>query len=270
MRHAAMTAVAAMAAVLAGAAAPAAEAQEDFRWSGRVQQVRIQGISGDVRAELASGNRVEVVARRSGRDAGRIRVEAVESGDGVTICAVYPGGGGRGDGACRGEGRDEARGNGVRVRDARVDFVVRVPAGVRLNVGIVEGDVNATGLRSPVEVATVSGDVRLSTTGSAEANTVAGDIDAALGASEGRMRFNSVSGDVTLRLGANAGARVRANTMSGEIESDFPLDRGGRSERRNGGVNVQIGEQASGTIGRGGAQLGINTVSGDIRIVRAR
>lgn len=266
MRHAAMTAVAAMAAVLAGAAAPAAQAQEDFRWSERVQQVRIQGISGDVRAELASGNRVEVVARRTGRDAGRIRVEAVESGDGVTICAVYPGSGGRGDGPCRGEGR----GNGVRVRDARVDFVVRVPAGVRLNVGIVDGDVNATGLRSPVQVATVSGDVRLSTTGSAEANTVDGDIDAAFGASEGRMRFNTVSGDVTLRLGANVGARVRANTLSGEIDSDFPLDRGGRPRRGNGGVNVQIGAQASGTIGRGGAELGINTLSGDVRIVRAR
>ena len=259
-----------MAAVLSGGEAGA---QEDFRWSGRIapgNEIRIQGIAGDVRAELSSGDRVEVVARRLGRDASRVEVEAVETARGVTICAVYPGSRAGGSGGCPSRG-----GDGSSIRDARVDFVVRVPAGVRLNVGVVEGDVSATGLRSPVEVSTVSGDVRIATTGPARASTVSGDIEAAFGAGEGReTAFNSVSGDIVLRLASGYGAEVRANTLSGDIESDFQLDRGARnrsrSESRGVRVDVRIGSQASGTIGRGGPPLTVNTLSGDIRILGAR
>jgi hypothetical protein len=270
MKHVAMIALAA--AMAAGAAAPAdAQQQEDFRWSGRIAQgntVRIQGISGDVRAERATGGRVEVVARRTGRDAAEVEVRAVETGDGITICAVYPGS--RGDGACN-AGRGRTAENTRRRTDAEVDFTVRLPDGVRLRVGVVNGDVSATGLRSPVDASTVAGDIRISTTGTAEANTVSGDIDATFGVRDaGEMSFNAVSGDVTLRLAPGADARVSANTLSGSIDSDFALEREPRARSSRGGVDVRIGRSASGTIGRGGPRLGINTVSGDIRIVRAR
>jgi hypothetical protein len=268
MRFVATTALAA--ALAAGAASPAQAQQDDFRWSGRIaegNQVRIQGIAGSVRAEHTGGDRVEVVARRGGRDAARMEVRTVETADGVTVCAVFAGGEeGRDRCSSRWSGR---RGGDRESFDARVDFVVRVPAGVRLNVAVVAGDVDATGLRSPVEVSAVSGDVRIATTGTARANTVSGDIDATF-ATGGEMDFNSVSGDVTLRLASGAGARVSANTLSGSIESDFELERGARSGSRGGGVNVEIGRRASGTIGRGGPALGVNTVSGDIRILRAR
>jgi hypothetical protein len=35
-------------------------------------------------------------------------------------------------------------------------------------------------------------------------------------------------------------------------------------------INVDIGRQASGTIGRGGPELSVTTVSGDIRLERMR
>lgn len=271
MNHVASFAV--TAALAAAAAAPAADAQaQDFRWSGRIAQgqtVRVQGISGGVRAEHTSGDRVEVVARRSGRDAARVEVRAVETGGGVTLCAVYPGSS-TSDGPCRSSEPRSAEGRHDRF-DAQVEFTVRVPTGVRLDVGVVSGDVHAVGLRSPVEASTVSGDIRIATSSTARANTVSGDIDATFGATDGRgMSFNAVSGRITLRLAGDAGARVSANTLSGEITSDFELERGPRSDRRGGGVNVRVGRTARGVIGRGGPELGINTVSGDIRIVRAR
>lgn len=269
MKHVATIAVAA--AMAAGAVSPTHAQQEDFRWTGRIAQgntVRIQGISGDVRAERASSGRVQVVAHRTGRDAERVEVRAVETGDGITICAVYPDS--RGDGACNAN-RGRSDGDRRRSTDAQVDFTVRLPDGVRLNVGVVNGDVSAMGLRSAVQVSTVSGDIRISTTGPAEANSVSGDIDATFGVRDTReMNFNAVSGDVTLRLAAGADARVSANTLSGDIDSDFELDREPRAPGSRGGVDVRIGQRASGTIGRGGPALGINTVSGDIRIVRAR
>jgi hypothetical protein len=282
MHHLAIAAVLAGAAGFAAtevpAAAPAAveaRVQEDFRWSGRLaagREIRVMGISGGVRAEHTSGDRVEVVGRRRGADASQVRIEAVETEDGVVICAIYPGSGSRGrnTGPCPSGGGDGR----TRVRDARVDFTVRVPAGVHFAAMVVDGDVHAEGLRSPVDVATVSGDVRVSTTSTARAATVSGDIHATFGTSDGRqMAFNTVSGDVVLRLGSGVGADVRAQTLSGDITTDFDLRRrpmAGGDERGRGWVNVEIGRSATGTIGRGGAELSINTVSGDIRILRAR
>ena len=43
---------------------------DDFRWSGQIargKRIEIKGVNGDVRAELASGNQVEVVARKHAR-----------------------------------------------------------------------------------------------------------------------------------------------------------------------------------------------------------
>ncbi|HEX2207346.1 MAG TPA: DUF4097 family beta strand repeat-containing protein, partial [Longimicrobium sp.] len=155
--------------------------------------------------------------------------------------------------------------------DAQVNFTIRVPAGVRFATRIVAGDVNATGLRSPVDVATVSGDVRVSTTGTARASTVSGDVEATFAQTDGEeMEFNSVSGDVILRLAGDVGARVSAQTLSGEISSDFELRMRGEDDDDDDGFHIQIGSEAEGVIGRGGPELSINTVSGDIRIQRAR
>ena len=95
------------------------------------------------------------------------------------------------------------------------------------------------------------------------------------------LRFSSVSGNVTLRVPASTDAEFSARTLSGSIESDFPLELGSSDRRRgrddddddddDGGrvrVHVRIGQEAHGRLGRGGTQLRVNTVSGDISLVR--
>ncbi|HYR10139.1 MAG TPA: DUF4097 family beta strand repeat-containing protein [Longimicrobium sp.] len=250
--------------------------QEDFRWSGRVARgrtIEIQGIVGDVRAEAASGDQVEVVGRRSGDDADRVRIEVVEGDDGVVICAIYPNRRGGSNSGRRSEDPcNDNHGDGeIDAEDARVDFTVRVPAGVKFASRTVAGNVNATGLSSDVDVATVSGDVTVSTTGTARAATVSGDVTATFGETDGEeMDFASVSGNVTLRLAGNVGAQVSAQTLTGDIESDFELRRDRGYDDQDDGVHVNIGSSASGTIGRGGPDLSVNTVSGDIRLERVR
>jgi hypothetical protein len=262
--------------------------QEDFRWAGRLargQEIEIRGIVGDVRAEYTSGDQVEVVGRRSGDNAERIQIEVVERRGGVIVCALYPM---RGEGRVRPNrdndddcGRADGEHGQIDADDARVDFTVRVPAGVKFAAKVISGDVYATSLRSPVDVATVSGDVRVSTTGTARAASVSGNVNATFGETDGEeMSFATVSGDVTLRLAGDVGARVSAHTLSGDIESDIPGlrirpgtgDDDEDDDDDHGGihVNVRIGQQASGTIGRGGPELSVNTVSGDIRFERAR
>jgi hypothetical protein len=259
--------------------------QEDFRWSGRLgrgQEIEINGIIGNVTAVATSGDQVEVIGRRRGRGAADVRIEAVETRDGITICTIYPQRAGRGNGRRTDvDGDGPCRGNNGNVDgdDAAIDFTVRVPAGVKLAANTVAGDIVAEGLRSPVDVGSVSGDVRVSTSGPARASTVSGDVTAAFGQTDGEeMEFASVSGDVTLRLAGSVGAEVEAQTLSGEIHSDFPLRRGHMTDDdddddddgRGIQVNVRIGQSARGTIGRGGAELSVTTISGDIRLERAR
>jgi hypothetical protein len=155
-----------------------------------------------------------------------------------------------------------------------VDFTVRVPAGVRFSGATIQGDVEAEGLRSHVSAASVSGNVRVSTSEDATAATVSGDVDVTLGRmpADADLTFATVSGNVDVRFPAGADADVKANTLSGEIEADFPLetrpmvDAGGEDAPFN--INVQIGKRAEGRIGRGGANVELVTVSGDIRVKR--
>lgn len=253
-------------------------AQQPFRWSGRIaagKTIEVRGVRGTIRALPATGSDVEVTAVRRGQrsEPESVRIEVVPHDGGVTVCAVYP----RGSRSRGGEPRAEARGSGGGTdrceagewrgpegqdNDVSVDFTVRVPAGVRLAARNVSGDVDAEGMRGYVDARSVSGDVRISTSGFGEASTVSGEIVAALGSGgwSGGLDFSTVSGDITLELPARASTEVRVETLSGDIESDFPLDVERRSMRR----------RARGTIGQGGRELNLTTLSGDVRLKKAR
>lgn len=258
---------------------PATARQEPFRWSGRLaagKTIEVKGVRGTIRALPASGSEVEVTATRRGERSApeTVRIEVVPHEDGVTVCAVYPRGNREWDAERRrleergGEGGynrcdpGDWRNLNVQDNDVSVDFTVRVPAGVRLAARNVSGDVDAEGLRGYVEARSVSGDVRVSTSGFGEASTVSGEIFASLGSGawSGDLDFRTVSGDITLELPARASTEVRVETMSGDIQSDFPLDVERRSMRR----------RARGTIGEGGRELYLTTLSGDVRLRRAR
>ncbi len=244
---------------------PASLHAQDYRWSGRLapgKEIEVVGVVGDIRAVASSGNTVEVVGEM--RD-GRLPVRVVEHEGGVTLCVVYPTRSGEhrsssGSGRCRREGS-------IANNPPRVDFTVRVPAGVRFAGRTVQGDVRAEGLRGAVSASSVSGGVDVQTSDVAEASSVSGDVRVSMGRLPrgGSLRFSTVSGNVRLTLPADAGAEVRANTVSGEIDTDFPM----RVEASSRGTSwVRVGQRVRGTIGRGGPELEISTVSGDIELRR--
>ena len=279
MKHNRIAAAAAL--LITAAFAQSAGAQRgDFRWNGRLssgQEIEIRNLNGDIRAEPSSGSEVEVVGRRSGDDVEDVEIRVVPDRGGVTICAVFPS---TGESRSRSRGRNDDRDDqcshgrrhvNKRNFDARVDFVVRVPAGVELVARTVSGDIEARGLRGTVDASSVSGDVDVSTSGRAEASSVSGNVRATLGRTGNEsLRFNSVSGNVVIRLPAGIDADFRANTLSGRIESDFPINLRSREERRSRWVDVRIGERATGTFGRGGPEISAETVSGNIRVERVR
>jgi DUF4097 and DUF4098 domain-containing protein YvlB len=251
-------------AALAALCGTAVSAQQEnpFRWSGTLgqgQTLEVRGISGDIHAELASGNTAEVVAEKHGRssDFDRVEVRMVKDKDGVTICAVYRPDENPEGCDMRGSHRGE---DNIRVS---VDYTVKLPAGVDLVGNTVSGDVVARDVRSDVKGSTVSGDVTISTTGKASGSTVSGDIDVQMASLDWTdLSFNSVSGDITLRLPGKLAAAVDFESVSGDFDSDFDVTLTHRDHR-------WVGSHVQGTIGGGGGRtLKVRTVSGDVRIVK--
>lgn len=256
--------------VVLGAGRVAAQAAEEpFRWSGALAPgmvLEVKGILGSIVAEPASGAQAEVVAEKRGRssDFGDVEIRMVQESDGVTICAVYnPEDYDTDD--CDLDDRRRNDRNDRRGSRVDVDFTVRVPTGVELIATVVAGDVEANGLSSNVTAHSVSGDVAVSTTGVVEAGTVSGELDITMGSLDwNRLAFNTVSGDITLRLPEALEAEVDFESLSGDLDTDFDLQ---VDRRRNGRF---VGSRVEGTIGDGGRALSFHTVSGDVRLLRAR
>jgi hypothetical protein len=252
----------AWAAVAAAILAGGPVAAEDFQWHGRLaagKTVEIKGVNGAIDATAATGDEVEVTATKKGRrsDPGSVRIEVVEHGEGVTICAVYPDVDGRHNECRPGEGGHMS----TRENDVNVHFTVRVPRGVAFAPRTVNGDVAAEGLEGDVSVRTVNGSVEVSTTGHADAQTVNGSIRASAGRSDwsGDAEFKTVNGSITVTLPSSTSADVKAETVNGTIETDFPLTVSGRVSRRH----------LSGTIGGGGRSLEMETVNGSITLKKS-
>ena len=241
-------------------AGSAAAQSADFRWTGRLaagQFLEVRGVNGDVRAVPASGDAVEVTARRYGDrdDPESVRIEVVEHDEGVTLCAVYPT---PRDARRENECRPGGGHNSVERNDVRVDFTVRVPARVRFHGHTVNGAMEVEGLQGDVRASTVNGDVDIRTAGLAEANTVNGSIIAVLGTSRLRdaVEFETVNGSITLEIPDGLDADFRASTVNGTIDSDFAILVSGKVNPRS----------LRGTIGDGGPELRVSTVNGSIRI----
>lgn len=244
--------------LLATAGSPALGAQErDFEWSERLsagQTLEVKGVNGRIDVGPASDGEARVRAEKRARrnDPSEVRIEVVEHGGGVTICAVYP--------HRRKENRCEPGSGGemsVEDNDVRVDFTVGVPAGVRFRGKTVNGDVEVRDLEADVDVRTVNGDVEIHTDGVAEATTVNGSIRAAMGtAPRESIRFETVNGGIILDVPPEIDAEVDARWVNGGLESDLPITLVGRLSR----------QRARGRLGDGGPLLELATVNGSIRI----
>ena len=245
------------------ASRPRVTGQDAFRWQGAIapgSAIEIIGIFGNIRAEATSGSEVEVVAnkhaRRSNPD--EVQIRTLKHKGGVTICAVYP----RGD---SGEPNECAPGGGsshTHNNDVHVDFTVRVPAGVRFIARTVDGDVDAVSLDGNVEASSVQGSIRISTNGYARAQTITGSITASLGNAnwDGQIEFTTITGEIMLRLPASLNTELHAESISGTISSEFPVT-----------VQESVSRQGmNGTIGNGGRKLTLKTISGAIKLMRAK
>lgn len=242
----------------------------DFTWEKALaagSTVSLNNLNGNVTVTPSTSGKVEVVGVKRGRDADMVTLEVVETSTGIRVCAMFK----DKDVTCDEDGyhvRDDRRGGrrrGDDWNDAEIDIVVKVPRDVRVSAGSVSGDVEISGAEGEVRASSVSGSVRLDklrSTTRIRASSVSGDVWVmveSLGG-DGDLHFTSVSGNVTAELPKNVDADVRMRSVSGSLDSDFPLTLNGRMNRH----------ALEARIGKGGRELEVTTVSGDVRLRAAR
>ncbi len=239
-------------------AATASAQRSDFHWSkseaaGTV--VSVHNINGDVTFQPGSGTTVDVSATRHGSD-GDVYTVVKEYSHQVVVCVLWR----DSDESCDEDGshmHSHDRHWGDR---GSMDVTVTLPASMIAQASSVSGDIRIDGARGEVRATTVSGDVRLRDlhATSVRATSVSGDVDVDVVelSGDGPLTFRSVSGDVTLGVPTGLDADFSLSTVSGDLDTDFPMTLNGRMGRRN--INARIG--------KGGRELSISTVSGDVRL----
>ena len=233
----------------------------DFRWERRLgagQVVHARNINGDISVTPSSSGRVEIVGVRRGssRSTDRLNAAVTETSDGIIVCIV------------RVDADDECDGNGYHHHgnddddwgNASMNLEIRLPSNVEIDATSVSGNVDVAGAQGDVRASSVSGGVRLDglRATSIEARTVSGEIVAGVESLSGNgpLSFKSVSGDVKLDLPRNLDADLSMSSVSGQLDSEFQMTLGGRTSRR----------RIEARIGRGGRELNLTTVSGDVRL----
>lgn len=238
---------------------------DPFTWSGTVREGRwvyVRNLNGPVRVEQGTGNKVEVRAekhwRRGDPQDVKITVRQVGGNDGdVIVCALW-----NDRASCDEDGyhshNDGWRGNDNNRNDVQVEFVVKLPAGVKIDASTVNGGVEVDGATAEVVARTVNGSVEArSTGGPVSARTTNGDISVrSASLDRDDTDYSTTNGSITVELPASVNAEIDMRTVNGRLSSDFPLTvEGSFSPRR-----------LHATLGKGGARLRLSTVNGSIRL----
>jgi DUF4097 and DUF4098 domain-containing protein YvlB len=97
-------------------------------------------------------------------------------------------------------------------------------------------------------------------TGTVNASSASGNVEVELTRLDGTgdMKFSSASGDVHVRMPTSIDARVSMSTVSGDIETNFPIE---VKQNRHG-----AGSRAEGQLGNGARQLKISSASGNVSL----
>jgi hypothetical protein len=241
---------------------------QDFQKSYRLAQgsrVSVKNVSGDVVVKGYDGEAIVVRGYKEGRDRDLLSIEDLSDGSRVEVKVHYP---------------EQCNCN------ASVRFEVQVPRTISydydafssvsgdvevseavgtLRAKSVSGTVSVKEVSGTIQATSVSGDVTVGeSSGAVTAKSTSGNVRVDLlrleGSNANRMEFGSVSGNVEVKLPGSLGANVEMSTLSGHLETDFPIT----IEKREYGP----GRSARGRVGDGMRALKLSSVSGNVYLRR--
>ena len=244
------------------AQATSKSSDDDFAWTGKMAAgawLRVRNMNGEIKVERASGDVAEVTGEKRWRrgDPKDVRFEVVKDGNNITICALWDQ-----ESTCDARGVNYQRrhhDNWGDDNDVNVRFTVKLPKGVKADVGTVNGSLAVSGAQAEVRASTVNGRVEVATSsGPVSAHTVNGSVSVRMDALGGTddLDFSTVNGSVSVEVPANFSGEIEMETVNGSLTSDFPLTISGR-------VNPK---HLRATIGSGGRRIELKTVNGSIEL----
>jgi hypothetical protein len=239
---------------------------DSYTWRGDVAPgawVRIDNVNGPIRVARAEGREAVVTAtkRYRGRRPEMVRMLSERAGADVQLCAAY----GSRASKCSQRGGSHTGLLGRlfrRTSPTEMEFVVAVPAGVRVQARTVNGNVVVADAGSEIRATTVNGSVVIGASGGpVRARTVNGSVTARLAALApgAAVALASTNGRVTAMLPASLDAALDLATTNGRISSDFPL-----------APSTPRAHRLHGIVGTGGRPVELKTVNGDVRLEQVR
>lgn len=231
---------------------------DTFDWTGNIPAgswLRIRNLNGGIDVEQTSGAEAGVHGEKQWRrgDPRDVRFVVTKDGNNVTVCALWSE-----DDTCDEEGY-HSHGHHENHGDVSVHFTVRLPKGVKVDAGTVNGALDVRGAGAEVVATTVNGRIDAATThGPVTAHTVNGSIRVRMDElpADGDLSYSTVNGSVTAELPAALDADVEMETVNGSLSSDFPLSVSGRITPKH----------LRATIGRGGRRIRLTTVNGSVEL----
>ncbi|HEU4888801.1 MAG TPA: DUF4097 family beta strand repeat-containing protein, partial [Thermoanaerobaculia bacterium] len=144
--------------------------------------------------------------------------------------------------------------------DRQIDYVLRVPPSLMLEVMTVNGRIVTRGVEGETQATTVNGKIDIETAGLNElrATTVNGKVKATFTRDFQGARFKTVNGGVEAFFPQNASFAVDLSQVNGDFEASFPL-----SIHSNPGSR-----RVSGEVNGGKHDLKIVTVNGDVELAK--
>lgn len=221
-----------------------------------IENVRIFEVDGGILVEAAETNEISLVAVATGSN---LQTAADKENQGLFETSI--------DGDTLRIGRRERKkGKKFNIRflwdrdRMRVQYTLKVPREMALDMGTVNGKIATRGIEGETEATTVNGSIDVEVTGAneLEAESVNGRVKAKFLTSFQGAKFSTVNGGVEAILPQNASFSVDLAQVNGDFEASFPLSINSNPGRR----------RVSGEVNGGQHELKITTVNGDVELAQ--
>ncbi len=236
------------------AAVDVATRRGDVSVATRVGDVKISTTRGDAIAKAIQGN-VTMDVRRGSVRANDIKGDVTTDGriDDSTISDVT--GRVRLTGDYFGQMSLSKIAKGVSFHSSRTDLELAALPG---DLNLESGDMRARNVGGPFSVSTRSKDIHLEDiSGDVKVENSNGVVEYHAGNKLGQVDISNQRGDVQVTLPPHAAFQLEAHARRGDISTDYP------------DIAVQTDRQdhtASGTVGKGGPQIKLMNVGGDVEV----
>jgi len=219
-----------------------------------IENLQVAGVDGTISVEAADTNEISLVAVASGD----LELKADKDNQGIFDTTV--------DGNTLRIGRQQKTNRRFRINlgwnreRTRIQYTLKVPAKVSLDVTTVNGRIVTRGIEGNTEANTVNGsiDVEVAGINNLEASSVNGRVKAKFTRDFQGAKFSTVNGQVEAILPQTASFTVDLAQVNGDFEAAFPLSIHSHPGRR----------RVSGEVNGGQHELKITTLNGDVQLAR--